>query len=156
MGLWPYNPEKILEICKKHCPVDSRDEENEAMRDLIDAINIQRKRQDDKRDKILSELDPATVTESEDYDFQIFRDEEDEEYMVDEGDEGDSSPSEDIEDTSVEPPAKRRRTSSAKRKTCCARGCQKSHIRSKKWLVCPMCKKNFCPSHAALFQHHKC
>ena len=121
---WDYGrtiQKKNLEICKKHCPVDSRDEENEAMRDLIDAINIQRKRQDDKRDKILSELD----TESEDYDFQIFRDEKDEESMVDEGDEGDSSPSEDIEDTSVEPLAKRRRTSSAKRKACCARGCQK-------------------------------
>ena len=126
------------------------------MRNLIDAINIQRRRQEEKRDKILSELEQAEVTESEDYDFQIFRDEEDDVSMVDDGDEGESSSSEDIEDTSMEPPAKRPRTSSTKRKTCCARGCRKSHIRSKKWLVCPKCKKNFCPFHAALFQNHKC
>ncbi len=105
------------------------------MRDLIDAINIQRKRQEGERDKILSELEQATVTESEDYDFQIYRDEEDDEYMVDDGDEDKPSPSEDTEDTSMEPPAKCRRTSSTKRKTCCARGCQKSHICSKKWFV---------------------
>jgi len=126
------------------------------MRDLTKAINIQRKIEEEKRDKILSELEQATVTESEDYDFQIFRDEEDEESMVDDEDEEDPSPSEDIEDMSMELPAKRRRASSTKRKACCARGCQKSHIRSKKWLVCPMCNKNFFPSHAALFQNHKC
>ena len=44
VGLWPYDPEKIIRICQEHTSVDSQDKENESLRDLIDAIKIQRQR----------------------------------------------------------------------------------------------------------------
>ena len=45
VGLWPWNADLILENCLKFCPVDSQQEEDETMRDLIDAVNIHRQRQ---------------------------------------------------------------------------------------------------------------
>ena len=101
-------------------------------------------------------MEPAIVTETEDYEFQIFGDEDDDESMTDDTDEDGSPSCEDIEDIPSEPPAKRRRISSTDRKTCCVKGCQKSHFWSKKWVVCPKCKKNFCPLHAKKLQRHKC
>ena len=38
VGLWPWNPDWILENCLKFCPVDSQQQEDETMRDLIDAV----------------------------------------------------------------------------------------------------------------------
>ena len=73
-------------------------------------------------------MEPAIVTETEDYEFQIFGDEDDDESMTDDTDEDGSPSCEDIEDIPSEPPAKRRRISSTDRKTCCVKGCQKSHF----------------------------
>ena len=156
VGLWPFNPQKILQICQNHCPVDSKNEENEMLRDLIDAINVHKQKQEKWCNKILSGMEAASMTEAENYDFQIFRDDDDDESASDVGDEDQSSFNEDYEDMPMQPPTKRKRTPTTERKTCSARGCQKSHFWSKKWVECPKCKKNFCPSHAKKLQRHKC
>ena len=40
VGFLPWNQKKNWEICLKHTPAQSKDEDREIMRDLIDAINI--------------------------------------------------------------------------------------------------------------------
>ena len=49
--------------CLKFCPVDSQQEEDETMRDLIDAVNVYRQRQEEWHDKIMSGLEEANVTD---------------------------------------------------------------------------------------------
>ena len=83
VGLWPGNPDLILENYLKFCPVDSQQEEDETMRDLIDAVNVHRQRQEEWHDKIMSGLEEANVTDVKNYDFEFFREEEDSEDMVD-------------------------------------------------------------------------
>ena len=156
VGLWPWNPEKNLENCRKHCPADPNHEQNETMRDLIDAIKVHRQREEERCEKLLSGLEPANITEVEKYEYQFFEDEDDDECMTDDNNADGSPRVEDIDDVPEEPPAKRVRLLSTERKTCSARGCQKSHFWSKKWVACPKCKKNFCPTHADKLQHHKC
>jgi len=142
VGLWPWNPDLILENCLKHCPVDSQQVADEMMRDLIDAINIHKQKQEAWCNKILSDLEEANITDDKNYD--------------DDDDEDVPSSSSDTEHMPLEPQPKRMRKSSIDRKTCSARGCQKSHFWSKKWVMCPKCKKNFCPKHAEKLHHHKC
>ena len=156
VGLWPWDPEKIWKNCLKHTPTNSKDKENETMKDLIEAINIHKQRQEALSNQILSGLEPATVTDSENYKFEIFQDDDDSENMVDEDEQDAPHSNTPSEDMPLQPQAKRPRKPSGNRKTCSARGCQKSHIRSKKWVECPKCKKNFCPAHAEKLHHHKC
>ena len=54
---------------KKHCPPDALDEEDETVKALINAITIQRQRQEEWWRKAESNLEPAIVTETEDYEF---------------------------------------------------------------------------------------
>ena len=151
-----YDPEKIIQICQEHSSIDSQDKENESLRDLIDAINIQRQRQIEWCEKILNDLEPANITEDQNYHFQVFGDDDEDQDMADVEDENGSPLQENSDSMPVEPPAKRVRTPSGERKICCARGCQKSHFWSKKWVMCPKHKKKFCSSHANMLQHHKC
>ena len=141
VGLWPYDPEKIIRICQEHTSVDSQDKENESLRDLIDAIKIQRQRKAEWCEKILTDLEPANITEDENYHFQFFGDDDEGKDPTDDEDENGSPLQENSDSMPVEPPAKRVRTPSGERKICCARGCQKSHIRSKNGLCAPSAKK---------------
>ena len=156
VGLWPWNPEKIWEICQQHCPVDPLSQEDETARVLANAINIHNHKQEEWLEKNLSSLEEVSVTEAENYEFEIFRDEEESEDNDDEGDEHLSPSQSNTDPMPFQPPAKRPRKPSCKRKTCCIKGCEKSHIRSKKWAVCSKCNKNFCPKHAEMFRRHKC
>ena len=45
------------------------------MRDLIDAVNVHRQRQEEWHDKIMSGLEEANVTDVKNYDFEFFREE---------------------------------------------------------------------------------
>ena len=156
VGLWPWKPERIWENCLKHTPVSCNHKVNRMMREMIDAINNLKQKQDAAANQILSGLEPASITNAENYDFQIFKDDDDSEGMVDDDEEDSSHHRADVEDMSFQPRAKRSRTPSSNRKTCSARGCHRSHVRSKKWVECPNCKKNFCPAHAGKLHNHKC
>ncbi len=156
VGLWPWDPEKIWKICQEHCPVDPLSQEDETVRVLANVINIHNHKQEEWLEKNLSSLEEASVTEAENYEFEIFRDEEESEDNDDEGDEHLSPSQSNTDPMPFQPPAKRPRKPSCKRKTCCIKGCEKSHIRSKKWAVCSKCNKNFCPKHAEMFRRHKC
>ena len=47
------------------------------MRELVDAINTHNRKQEEWLEKNLSSLEEANITEAENYEFQIFHDEED-------------------------------------------------------------------------------
>ena len=156
MGLRPWDPDKIYENCLEHCPVESELQEDESVRQLVNAINIHNHKQEEWLEKNLSSLEQASVTEAENYEFEIFHDEEESEDNEDEADEHASPLQSSTDLMSFQPPAKRPRRPSANRKKCCIKWCEKSHIRSKKWAVCPKCNKNFCPKHAQMLSRHKC
>ena len=101
-------------------------------------------------------MQEANVTDVRNYEFAVIHDEEDSEDIVDDEDEDAPSFSSCDEHIPFEPQAKRVRKCSTVRKTCAARGCHNSHFWSKKWVVCPKCKKNFCPKHAEKMHDHKC
>ena len=71
--------------------------------------------------------------------------EEDSEDMVDQDEEELLSSGSKSECLPFEPQAKRKRKYSADLKKCSAKGCQKSHLWSKKWVTCPKCKKELLP-----------
>ena len=57
------------------------------MRELINTINIHRQRQEEWCSKTLHGLEEAIITNSKNYDFQIFLEEDDDERMQDAEDE---------------------------------------------------------------------
>ena len=44
----------------------------------------------------------------------------------------------------------------ASRELCSEPTCQRSHFRSTKWVTCPTCNKTFCPVHASNLRKHQC
>ena len=137
-----------MENCLKHCPADPLLQEDDSVRELVNAINIYNCKQEEWLEKNLSSLEEVSVTEAENCEFQIFRDEEESEDMDIGGDEHVSPSQSNTDSMPFQQPTKRMRRPSGNRKTCCTKGCQKSHIILKKWSVCPNCNKNFCPKHA--------
>ena len=61
VGLWPWNPEKILSICEKHSPAVSQPDMNEPKRDLVDVIKVRKEKQEARRDQILNNLKGVEV-----------------------------------------------------------------------------------------------
>ena len=47
---------------------------------MIYAINVQKQRQEERYGRILSELEPETITKVEKYENQFFQDDEEDEY----------------------------------------------------------------------------
>ena len=77
-------------------------------------------------------------------------------FLEDDEQEEEASESEICDSSTTQPRAKRQRIMRCSKKTCCAKGCEKSHFWSKKWKICTKCHKNFCPTHVHLLRHHKC
>ena len=122
---------KIWEICQEHCPVDPLSQEDESARVLANAIDIHNHKQEEWLEKNLSSLEEVSVTEAENYEFEIFRDEEESEDNEDEADEHTPPSQSNNDPMPLQPPTKRPRIRSGNRKIYCVKGVQKSHIRSK-------------------------
>ena len=159
VGLRPWNPEKIIKNAQENSPMVSKDQSDEMMRELVDAIKVCKDARVTKICETLSSVKCATISSpkasgkaekrgrpEEDADF----------YPNDDVDHSSVSESEKSMDTPSQPPRKKRKKSLGNLKKCCVKGCEESHFWSKKWKFCPKCKKNFCPSHAKKLQHHKC
>ena len=89
-------------------------------RDLVDAINIHKQKEDDEwRDEILTSLEPASITEAQNHEFEMFAD-----------DECEDGPAlyENNDDIVLELPIKRMCLLSSKRKICSVRECQNNHF----------------------------
>ena len=125
-GIWKI----ILQFCLKHYPAYPQLQEDESVRELVDAVN--NRKQEEWLEKNLSSLEEAHITEAENYEFQIFHDEEESEDDDDSGDEQIPPSQSNIGPMSFQPPAKRMRRPSGNRKTCCIKGCQNSYVWSNK------------------------
>ena len=156
VGLWPWNPEKILKICAEHSPVSPLFEIDANVLCIADAIRDTGEKQMAECRRIMSRLDVKTVRSPEKAEKRQRPDEDDDGSSPPGVGKSSDSRAKKSKDISVEPPQKRARVVSACRKMCSVKGCQKGHFRSKKWKICPKCKKNFCPSHLKNMRRHKC
>jgi len=156
VGLWPWNPNHILEICQEHYCKISEIKQSPLIRKLLRIIREMKQQKQDEAHRILRKMNRARVEivrknvgkNGSDEDFLDFLQNDNEE--EEEEDPGTDS------DSPLEPPPKRRRKLQCCEKKCSATGCQKNHFRSKKWAVCPKCERNFCPLHAHLIHQHRC
>ena len=156
LGLWPWNPKKILEACEKHCPVHSQSAFCKAVPALVDVINMQNELRKTRQDQILSSLRVAKLSPTKKVEEEESLEEEDVEYHEEDEDESQESESEDITNVPTEPPKKRRKIMKMRRIPCSAKGCKETRFWAKGWVSCPKCHKEFCPSHVSLLRHHKC
>ena len=156
VGLWPWNPKKILKICEEHSPAVVQPENSEMVNRITEAIRISRQSREAMRIQILNKLKPVRV-------IVIQKSEKSKCHRKDDG----KNP-EEQEKTKhtrimrkkkhicVKPLTRHLRISPSCPKRCCAKGCQKTHFWSKKWVFCRKCNKNYCPTHSHLLEHHKC
>ena len=156
VGLWPWNPEKIMKICAEHSPVSPLFEIDANVLCIADAIRDTGEKQVAECRRIMSRLDAKTVRSPEKVGKRQRPDEDDAGSSLPGVEESSDSREKKSKGTSVEPPQKRARVVSASRKMCCVKGCKKGHFWSKKWKICPKCNKNFCPSHLKNMRRHKC
>ena len=73
VGLRHWDPQKTRKNCLKHAPANSEEKENGTVKVLIDSINIHKQRQETLSNPILSDLEPATVTDFEKYKLRFSR-----------------------------------------------------------------------------------
>ncbi len=156
VGLWPWNPDHIIEICQEHYCKISELRPSPLVRKLLRIIREVKQLKQDKARLLLRRMKRVSVEivqkksekEGSDEDFLDFLENEEQEEGEDEIVTNNDSPQ--------EPPQKRRRKMHCCEKPCCAKGCQNKHFWSKKWAVCSKCKRNFCPTHAHLIHQHQC
>ena len=156
VGLWPWNPEKILQAAREHSPTFPKAKMNRLVREVLRKVKEVDEKKRAEVDECLNSLKRVRAPFMEKDEMKNAREEEVQEDMVDECQE-DSAPSNvDSRSVPIEPPAKRKHTLTTACKRCGAKGCQKTHFWSKKWISCPKCKINFCPLHAHLMRNHTC
>ena len=144
VGLLPWNPELILDNCRKQNPVAPQSDETGMIAELAQTFNmyseIKHKEMEWKRSSVERASDPTTK-------ISLRRN------LPAEGcstlrtfqcDRRPSSSDENSMSIATEPPAKRGKIMHVDRKSCASKWCQKSHLWSKKWVSCPKCHINFC------------
>ncbi len=156
VGLWPWNPEKILKMCREHCPVLSMPLQNSLVNKLLSIINEIEEEKKAIRCQMLNGLKRVRVVSLKELEMRNAQSKEEAEYSSGDDEEQDTRRDRLTTDTSVEPPAKRRRIINRSCITCSVKRCQKTHFWSKKWVSCSKCHKNFCPFHKNRLQYHKC
>ena len=123
---------KIWKIASNIVQFDPLLQEEESVRQLVNAINIHNWKQEQWLEKNLSSLEEASVAEAENYEFQIFHNEEDSEYNEDEANEHTPPSQSNNDPMPLQPPTKRPRIRSGNRKIYCVKWVQKSLILVKK------------------------
>ena len=155
VGLYPWNPDHILEICQEHYCKICELKSSPLVKKLLRII---RELKQHKQDKVHQKLRRMTRARVEIVKKGCGKKGTDEEFLDSLENEGEEEEEEIGTDRSnpLEPPQKRQRKTRCCEKPCCVEGCQKTHFWSKKWAVCSKCKRNFCPMHAHLIHQHKC
>jgi len=156
VGLRPWIPDVIYQASLEHSSTVSQDQTNILVDKVLDAVERLDREMLAKRDRIMSEMKCVAATFMKKPAKKKCRREDVSKKIV--GNKKKSCCPRRRKNTSVpiEPPKKRRRVTKKRSKTCGAKGCQKTHFWSKKWVFCPKCKINFCPLHAYLMHTHKC
>ena len=156
VGLWPFNPDRIFEICEKHSPAHSSVFYEEATNALIDTIKEQDKRRVSLQCQLLTSIKPASLSPMKKSEIE----ECEKQKGAPESEEVEEDPNASVScenmDTSYQLPKKRPRVSHLTLINCAVTGCKNTHFRSKMWLSCPKCKKQFCPKHYEHVHLHDC
>jgi len=156
VGLWPWNPDHIIEICREHYYNVGKIKQSPMMRKLLCIIRKVIQLKEDKARQLLCSMKRARVEIVQKTVEKEGSDEESLDFLEDEDQEEGEHEIGINNDSPLERPAKRQRIMRCCGKPCCAEGCQKTRFWSKKWVTCPKCERNFCPSHAHLIHQHKC
>jgi len=156
VGLWPWNPEKILKMCQEHCPVFSMPLQNSLVNKLLDIVNKVEEEKKAIRCQMLSSLKRVRVVSLKELEMRNAQSKDDAEYSSGDDEEQEARRVHLNTDISVEPPAKRRRIINRSCISCSVKRCKKTHFWSKKWVSCTKCHKSFCPLHKNRLQYHKC
>ena len=156
VGLWPWDPEKILQAAREHSPTFPKEEKSSLVCEVLDKV---KEIDDEKKAEVnesLSRLKRVSAPFMQKVEKRKRRDEDSSKTMDGEEQDEDTPSIKKNRSISLESPSKRRHTLTASCKTCGAKECEKTHFWSKKWISCPKCKINFCPLHAHLMQQHTC
>ena len=156
VGLWPWNPEKILKACEENSPAAVHPNQKELTNKLASAIGIHRDTRETRRIQILSGLKPVEVIAIQKPEKRKSRRIRDTERLVDDAQQPCVVARRKSKRKRVESPTKHSHILTCGKERCCAKGCQKTRFWSKKWVFCSKCKKNYCPSHAHLLHKHMC
>ena len=156
VGLWPWNPDRIFEICEKYSPPQPSVFYDQATNALIEAIKDCKQRKENLQRQLLSSLKPATLSPMKKTELTGSEKQKGAEESDDDDDDPTASITSMTADIAEQPAQKRRRMSHRTPVQCSAIGCKKTHFQSKKWLSCPKCKKQFCPKHYEDVHHHSC
>ena len=141
VGLWPWNPEQILKISKEHCSSLGELKKGPLVRKLLRIINNVKQDKEGTMRRILRSMKHVSVEVVQKGDEVMCSDEENEDSDEDGEQEGRARRRRKSKGITNQPPTKRRRILRSSKKTCCAKGCKKTHFWSKKWKICSKCKK---------------
>ncbi len=156
VGLWPWNPEKILEMCREHSPVLSLPLQNRLVNKIFDIIRMIDEEKKGRIDRMLCGLKRVRVVTMKEMEMDKSQNKDDTLTSLDEDEEEGAQRLPPSMSMSIESPAKRRRVIKRSCIRCSVKRCQKTHFWSKKWVSCSKCHKNFCPLHKNRLRYHKC
>jgi hypothetical protein len=156
VGLWPWNPEKILEMCREHSPGQSLPFHNPLVPTILGIIKDIEQKKRAEIDKIRSKLKPVKVVSMKELQFLKSQKEARARANLDGSPQKGTRRMRSLTSVSAQPPGKRPRVMKMNRIQCAVKRCQKSHFWSKKWVSCDKCSKSFCPSHKNRLLKHKC
>lgn len=156
VGMWPWNPKKILDNCRKYCPVRPEPKSDDMVHRLAKEIHDMSEEKKEGVRQLLLKVKEVEVKIPENLRKRKRPDEKLPSRETEEEIEGADSSIVQSKSVSTESPAKKVRRMQASPIKCGVRGCENSHFWSKKWFFCQVCKKNFCPQHEKAFKHHVC
>ena len=156
VGLWPWNPDKILEMCREHSPVLSLPPQESLVHTILSIINNIEQKKRAEINEMCSQLKPVKVVSLKELEFLKSQKEARARAALDGGQTRGTRRMRSSTSVSVQPPEKCPRVMKRNRIPCSVKGCRKSHFWSKKWGFCNKCSKSFCPSHKNRLLKHRC
>lgn len=145
VGLWPFNPEKILSRAIEEEHHNQQTEDARIARIVRGVIEGDAKREEEKRQVILDMVDEVSVTKILPFDHSPLR-----KIPRKEDRRGlpavtslFNSPTDDDRENSIPPST-----------PCSTEGCKSKFRSSKKWRYCTICSKAFCPRHHSEWNKH--
>ena len=156
VGLHPWNKNLILSNCREQSPVTADSDENEIINELAQKIVMYSEKQQEHIQRIRSSVTRVGVPSPEKAKKRNRTSKVCPKTDATEGNGRSDSSNEKSMSVASESPVKHARLMQVERKTCASKGCQKTHLWSKKWVSCPKCHKNFCEVHKVEIHHHHC
>ena len=156
VGLCPWKPDVIRRLCLEHTSGCREVHQSLLVKKLLRLLDKIRREKLDRFHRMMSNKERVSVQIAQEEEEKSGPEEESGNTSEYEEQEEDASEDASGESIACEPHAKRPHVISRSRKSCCIKGCENTHLWSKKWKSCPKCKKNFCPSHVHYMYNHRC